>query len=32
VVLAEEIAGFVQEKGYAVTVTHRDVDRSPVGR
>lgn len=32
VVLAEQVAGFVREKGFPVSVTHRDVDRSPVGK
>lgn len=32
VVLAEQIADFVREKGFHVTVTHRDVDRSPVAK
>lgn len=30
VVLSEEIARFIEEKGYPATVVHRDVDRSPV--
>ncbi len=30
VVLAEEIARYISEKGYAATSVHRDVDRSPV--
>ena len=30
VVLAEEIAGFIREKGFAVKVIHRDVERGPV--
>lgn len=30
VVLADEIAGFIREKGFAATVIHRDVHRPPV--
>lgn len=30
VVLSEEIARFIEDKGYPATVVHRDVDRSPV--
>ncbi len=31
VVLAEEIGNFIRDKGFAATVIHRDVERSPVG-
>ena len=31
VVLADELSRYIAEKGYAVSVVHRDVDRSPVG-
>ena len=30
VVLAEEIGAFIRDKGFAATVIHRDVERSPV--
>lgn len=32
VVLSEELARYIEDKGFAVNVTHRDVDRSPVAR
>lgn len=32
VVLADEIAGFIDQKGYPCKVIHRDVERSPVAR
>lgn len=31
VVLSEELARYIADKGFAVNVGHRDVDRSPVG-